>query len=432
MAWHGCSSPSKTPRGRSNDVLSEQTDATSGQQTGLAENLPMAMTRQETTTFVRDMMKDFAERTGLVGERTPTRYLWTDAFAVCNFLELDRRTGNKTYRELALRLVDQVHHVLGRHRADDPREGWISGLGDTVGEHHPTKGGLRIGKALNERGPDEPFDERLEWDRDGQYFHYLTKWMHALARVGGVTGDPRYVRRARELAEIAVGRFSVGPPSGGPQRMVWKMSIDLSRPLVDSQGQHDPLDGLVTCLELRHAASGLGAPAGPDLDRQIADLAIMAESQPLATADPLGIGGLLTAAHTLAQLTVTGVAGYGGLVNTLLDEALPGLEYQSRDRDALSMPADYRLAFRELGLSIGLRAVKRTQELAAQHPGALDLVSSLGPRLERLMHYALSIDTIEGFWLEPANRSSRTWKEHEDINAVMLATSLAPEGYLVL
>jgi hypothetical protein len=96
------------------------------------------------------------------------------------------------------------------------------------------------------------------------------------------------------------------------------------------------------------------------------------------------------------------------------------------------MPADYRLAFRELGLSIGLRAVKHTQELAARHPGALDLAASLGRRLERLLHYAPSIGTIEGFWLEPANRSSRTWKEHEDINAVMLATSLAPEGYLAL
>ncbi len=248
----------------------------------------MAMTQQETTTFVRVLMTDVAEHTGLVGERAPTRYLWTDAFAVCNFLELDQRTGNKTYRELALRLVDQVHHVLGRYRDDDPRQGWISGLGDAEGEHHPTKGGLRIGKALNERGPDEPFDERLEWDRDGQYFHYLTKWMHALARVGRVTGDPRYVRWAMELAETAVERFSYGPGSGGSRRMVWKMSIDLARPLVDSQGQHDPLDGLVTCLELRHAANALGEPAGPDLDRQIADLAVMAESQPLATADPPG------------------------------------------------------------------------------------------------------------------------------------------------
>ena len=392
----------------------------------------MAMSQQETTTIVRDLMTDFAERTGLLGEGAPTRYLWTDAFAVCNFMELDRHTGEKTYRALALRLVDQVHHVLGRYRADDPKEGWISGLNEEEGERHPTKGGLRIGKALGERRADEPLDERLEWDRDGQYFHYLTKWMHALARIGTVTGDPRYVRWAMELAETAVERFSCGPPSGGQTRMVWKMSIDLSRPLVDAQGQHDPLDGLVTCLELRHLAKVVGEPAAANLDRQIAGLAVMAERQPLATADPLGIGSLLTAAYTLAQLTQAGLSSYGDLLVSVLNEARPGLAYQMQDGDMLSMPADFRLAFRELGLSIGLRALKHTQELALQHPGALDLVSSLGSRLEQLMHYAPVIDTIEGFWLEPANRSSRTWKEHEDINAVMLATSLAPDGFLAM
>jgi len=171
----------------------------------------MAMNEQETTAFVRGLMTDFAERTGLIGERPPTRYLWTDAFAVCNFLELERRTGDKSYRELALRLVDQVHHVLGRHRADDSREGWISGLREEEGEQHPTKGGLRIGKALAERQPDEPMDERLEWDRDGQYFHYLSKWVHALARVGRVTCERHFVRWAMELAETAVDRFSFGP-----------------------------------------------------------------------------------------------------------------------------------------------------------------------------------------------------------------------------
>jgi hypothetical protein len=392
----------------------------------------MVMGDQQTTSFVRDLMKDFADRTGLVGERAPTRYLWTDAFAVCNFLELDRRTGDKTYRALALGLVDQVHHVLGRHRPDEPKEGWISGLNEEEGERHPTKGGLRIGKALDERRPDEPIDERLEWDRDGQYFHYLTKWMHALARVGRITGDPRYVHWAMELAETAVKRFSYRPPSGGPQRMVWKMSIDLSRPLVDSQGQHDPLDGLVTSLELRHLANVLGGPTAADLDRQIAELAAMCADQPLATADPLGIGGLLTAAHTLAQLTQAGLSGYGDLLVSVLDEARPGLAYQMQDSDMLSMPADYRLAFRELGLSLGLRAVKHTQELMERNSQAFDSLPSLGPRLERLMHYAPLIDTIEGFWLEPANRSSRTWKEHKEINAVMLATSLAPDGFLAM
>ena len=66
----------------------------------------MAMNEQETTAFVRKLMTAFAERTGLVGGQAPTRYLWTDAFAVCNLLELERRTGDGTYRELALRLVE--------------------------------------------------------------------------------------------------------------------------------------------------------------------------------------------------------------------------------------------------------------------------------------------------------------------------------------
>jgi hypothetical protein len=392
----------------------------------------MVIGDQQTTSFVRDLMEDFAERTGLVEERAPTRYLWTDAFAVCNFLELDRRTGDKSYRALALGLVDQVHHLLGQHRPDDPKEGWISGLSEEEGERHPTKGGLRIGKALGERRPDEPLDERLEWDRDGQYFHYLTKWMHALARVGRVTGDPRYVRWAMELAETAVERFSCGPPSGGPRRMVWKMSIDLSRPLVDSQGQHDPLDGLVTCLELRHLAKVVGEPAAAGLGRQIAGLAAICADQPLATADPLGIGGLLTAAHTLAQLTLAGLSGYGDLLVSVLDEARPGLAYLMKDTDVLSMPAESRLAFRELGLSLGLRAVKHTQELMERNPRAFDSLPSLGPRIERLRPYLPLIDAIERFWLEPKNRDSRTWKEHEDINAVMLTTSLAPDGFLAM
>ncbi|MBI5445580.1 MAG: hypothetical protein HY900_30740, partial [Deltaproteobacteria bacterium] len=45
-------------------------------------------------TLVQPLMTEFAERTGLTGSGgSPVRYLWTDAFAVCNFLELHRRTG---------------------------------------------------------------------------------------------------------------------------------------------------------------------------------------------------------------------------------------------------------------------------------------------------------------------------------------------------
>ncbi|NYT17698.1 MAG: hypothetical protein GKC06_06815, partial [Methanomicrobiales archaeon] len=159
------------------------------------------MTQPDPTSRICEIMQDFARITGLDPPTvSPERYLWTDAFAVCNYLTLFQRTNDQAYRDLALCLVGQVHHVLGQHRPDDPRRGWISGLREQEGELHPTIGGLRIGKKLNERMSGEPFDERLEWDRDGQYYHYLTKWMHALSRVSRVTGDPVYLRWAVELA----------------------------------------------------------------------------------------------------------------------------------------------------------------------------------------------------------------------------------------
>jgi hypothetical protein len=40
------------------------------------------------TAAASELMQAFAERTGLTGSRPQRRYLWTDAFAVCNFLGL--------------------------------------------------------------------------------------------------------------------------------------------------------------------------------------------------------------------------------------------------------------------------------------------------------------------------------------------------------
>ncbi|HEX7504813.1 MAG TPA: hypothetical protein VF336_06065, partial [Syntrophales bacterium] len=178
------------------------------------------MESQSSRSIIKEIMAEYADLTGLspAGEK-PRRYLWTDAFAVCNFLELYHQTGDENYRQLASHLVDQVHHVLGRHRDNDPRTGWISGLDEQNGEVHPTAGGLRIGKGMNERRPDDPYDERLEWDRDGQYYHYLTKWMHALNQVARATGDSAYTRWAIELAKSAHARFTYVPSFGDQKRM---------------------------------------------------------------------------------------------------------------------------------------------------------------------------------------------------------------------
>lgn len=375
------------------------------------------------TALAQSLMEEFAEATGVSGNTKPRRYLWTDAFAVCNFLGLFQQTGDDRFLKFARELVNQVHHILGRHREDDPRRGWISGLPEEEGERHPTVGGLRIGKSLKERQPYEPANPKLEWEQDGQYFHYLTKWMHALYRMGRETGESDYQRWAAELAATAHQAFTCAVRPGGPKRMVWKMSIDLTRPLVPSMGQHDPLDGLVTCLELQ-TAEKFEAEVGADLTAAIADMTEISAHASLATDDPLGIGGLLDDATRLAGLVFQRGVMRHDLLHQLLVDARFSLESFSRSY-LLGLSAEHRLAFRELGLSIGIHGLQRLRHLVAQD-------RELAAASHSLLPYQPLAEQISTFWSDPARRVSSTWMDHRDINSVMLATSLAPDGYLQL
>ncbi|OPL12139.1 MAG: hypothetical protein AVO38_03675 [delta proteobacterium ML8_D] len=390
------------------------------------------MKSDESRSAVQKIMAEFAERTGLSpAGKFPQRYLWTDAFAVCNFLEIYCRTGEEKYRLLALDLVDQVHNILGRHREDDPRTGWISGLDEKEGRIHPTKGGLRIGKKINERKPSDPYDENLEWDRDGQYYHYLTKWMHALNRVSRIAEDYTYNIWAIELAKTAHACFTYVPLSGGRRRMYWKMSIDLSRPLVQSMGHHDPLDGFITYIQLQAFTAETSVKTASDLNPEIADMADICEGKTWATDDPLGIGGILCDTYKLAQLISNEKFKQTGLMEELLKSSLLGLESYMRN-NSLTLPSAYRLAFRELGLAIGLRAVKKLKVLIDARPDAFERKDQLFLHIEKLIQYISLCEIIEKFWLEDKNRKVPSWTGHRNINMVMLATSLAPDGFLDL
>ncbi len=366
-------------------------------------------------------MDAFAERTGLVGKkRNPRRYLWTDAFAVCNFLGFYELTGDCRHLDMAASLISQVHEVLGRFDSSDERSGWISGLSEEEGAEHPTIGGLRIGKPLPERPEDAPFDEALEWERDGQYFHYLTRWMHALSRMSQISGEPHYNGWALEMAKSVHGRFVHRADFEGRLGIYWKMSVDLSRPQIASMGMHDPLDGLLTYLELMVTKSLFAEQSGIDLSEEIDQMLRMVREIRFVTEDPLGIGGLLGGATLLAQLLEAQPLGFDSLLRILLESGLEGLKLFEKS-GTLSYPPGYRLAFREFGVSIGLKGVSM---IDADHPKLYpDIV-------ERILSYSSLAEEIEKFWLDPKNRESPTWKEHIDINSVMLATSLAPKGYL--
>jgi hypothetical protein len=135
------------------------------------------------------------------------------------------------------------------------------------------------------------------------WFHYLTKWMHALCRVAVISGHPAHAREALELGEAAFKGFARKSASGDVIGIYWKMSTDLSRPLTFAMGLRDALDGLITFLEVQHVISKTHAKSSDGaLTAASASISNLCRSRDWGTSDPLGIGGLLFDACRLAQL----------------------------------------------------------------------------------------------------------------------------------
>lgn len=202
------------------------------------------------------------------------RYLWTDGFAVVNFLTLYKESGDNKYLELARQLIHTVHNVLGR-----TRDGTARLQGAT--EEYPLKGGLRIGKHRDSGS-----------DADGQYHHYLTIWMFALNRMSIASSESWYNNQAISLAKAIHPRFMVNRDSSRP-RIYWKMSVDLQSPLVASEGNLDPIDGYVI-LNLLQKTHG-----EPVLQQEISEYKKILDTkwQHYYSDDPLDLGMTLWTAH---------------------------------------------------------------------------------------------------------------------------------------
>ena len=358
----------------------------------------------------KQLMEEFARRTGLEGGANGNikrRYLWTDAFAVQTFFGLAKGTGDEGYKDLALKLVDQVHSTLGRFREDDRRTGWISGLSEEEGSQHPTINGLRIGKPQPERTPQDQYDEDDEWDRDGQYMHYITRWIQALIQTFQETGNKKYAIWAAELIQAS---HKFVDKSGSRPHMYWKLNTDLSKPAVPFMGAHDPLEGAM----LARTAKLVVPEKSSQLDEFIRDMDCLCQRHDWSTPDPLGLGGLLLNVPRSLELESAGILLPPELqTKKLYEDACVGLQ-QYRWSMSPNKPASRRLAFRECGLSLGLRVMDDLKNHCACSTLAFD----------EIPQYIPLADTIERFWTQSDNQRSPTWEDHLDINAVMLAASL--------
>jgi hypothetical protein len=145
--------------------------------------------------------------------------------------------------------------------------------------------------------------------------------------------------------------------------------------------------------------------------------------------DPLGVGGLLSDAYRVAQLISMGAAVREGMLVDLMEASLVSLRSFLRSA-ALDAPPAHRLAFRELGLAVGLRALEPMRALLAQVPEAFEHREALEALISELVHHIPLAEEIVAFWRDPGRQESEAWRAHQDINAVMLATCLTPEGFL--
>jgi len=318
------------------------------------------------------------------------RYLWTDAFGVCNYITLFCETKDPKYLDQADSLINQVHEILGKGRHGDNKRL------EPATDEQPLLGGLRIGK-IDDEGS----------DGDGQYFHYLTKWMFCLNRMSIARNDEKYNQWAIDLAKSIHPAFVYKPSNSNRSRMFWKMSIDLKKPLVRSEGNLDPFDGYLTYRILQdtdlHFNQGSSASSADDssanrgiLDKEIADMKSMVDVKYpyYSSNDPLDLGEAMWIAHWYYDEPWS---------HHISKESLHSIN-ELWDQGYFKSHSYYRLAFREFGTTIGVQ---------------------VNPLVERQKKEWIDrrVPMLHSFW------EKELFKRDSNITPVMYCTSLIPGAF---
>lgn len=200
--------------------------------------------------------------------------------------------------------------------------------------------------------------------------------------MGQVKHDQRYVRWAIDLIKAIHPRF-VYRDHHDQLHMYWKMSIDLTRPTVSSEGNLDPYDGYITYRLVDELAEE------HVLEQEIVEMKSMVDQKykRYRSSDPLDLGEALWITHWYPN------EEWAKTVTSKSLEALEDLWQRGEFRESLNQ----RLAFREFGTSIGVQVNDQAKELWKDR-----------------------IDEIHHLWFP------HLYKRDRDISPVMFCTSLLP------
>ena len=197
-------------------------------------------------------------------------------------------------------------------------------------------------------------------------------------------------------------------------------------------GLHDLLDGLLTFRETEHAIAKMPAnPGVTDLSAAIDLLSTLCQQRDWTTADPLGLGGLLFDACRLCGL-IGDQRDYVRLLEEVIQACHDGLVALLAS-PFLNRPASHRLAFRELGLAIGLRASPIIADAIAKERNTFVSRPALRRSVDLLLPYqslSQAISSASGCRTPSIRmRVGKTTKISDD---VMLATALIPDMFLLV
>lgn len=317
------------------------------------------------------------DEAGLCSDGLQRRYLWTDAFGVLSYVSIAERyklEGNsgeaEKYKRAANMLVDVVHQTLGSPRSEKSEDHMTKDASSPTGYV-----GLRIGKVDSRRVTD------YGMSYDGQYWHYVDKWLLALARSGHVSEG---IQIAKSCFPYFFDDGGDGTGWGGGIR--WKLSVDASAPpsLQRARASDDTLVALIvfSILEAHRV------PSDASLKDEINQLNVALQGyRPRVTDDPLGWG-----------------------LEAMYDQYIKGHPRQAalKEHQPYALHSSHlSLPFRLYGAMIGARIAG--ESVASQQK--VDQLVSLSLRHE-------------------ARAAASGMEEHSSINRVMLAMCLLCPGAL--